>query len=56
MLAGLSVGMWKDEEEIRQGWTLDRAYIPLIGEEQRQKLIRGWNKAVERAKNWETEE
>lgn len=56
LLAGLSVGMWKDEEEIRQGWTLDRAYIPLIGEEQRQKLIRGWNKAVERAKNWETEE
>ncbi len=55
LLAGLDVGMWKDEEEIRQGWTLDRAYIPLIGEEQRQKLIRGWNKAVERAKNWETE-
>ncbi len=55
LLAGLDVGMWKDEEEIRQSWTLDRAYIPLIGEEQRQKLIRGWNKAVERAKNWETE-
>ena len=56
LLAGLAVGMWKDEEEIRQCWTLDRAYIPLIGEEQRTKLIRGWNKAVERAKSWETEE
>ena len=56
LLAGLAVGMWKDEEEIRQGWTLDRAYIPLIGDEQRKKLIRGWNKAVERAKNWETED
>ena len=52
-LAGLYSGFWKDEEEIRQSWTLDRAYEPSMDESQRQHLLSGWKKAVERAKDWE---
>jgi len=52
-LAGLYSGFWKDEEEIRQSWTLDRAYEPSMEESQRQHLLSGWKKAVERAKDWE---
>ncbi|MDD2954886.1 MAG: glycerol kinase GlpK [Oscillospiraceae bacterium] len=55
-LAGLAVGFWKDQEDIRGQWTLDRVYEPAMEEAQREKLLRGWNKAVRRAAAWETDD
>jgi len=52
-LAGLYSGFWKDEDEIRQSWTLDRAYTPSMNTSERAHLLSGWKKAVERAKDWE---
>ena len=52
-LAGLATGVWADKEEIRRQWTLDRRYTPQIGEEERTRLLKGWLKAVDRAKAWE---
>lgn len=55
-LAGLAVGLWKDLDDIRSQWTLDKLYEPKMPEDLRQKYLRGWKKAVSRAKDWEEEE
>ncbi len=52
-LAGLSTGLWSSREELRRRWTLDRRFDPGITPEARRTLLRGWSKAVERAKGWE---
>ncbi|MEG2929130.1 MAG: glycerol kinase GlpK [Oscillospiraceae bacterium] len=51
-LAGLAVGVWKSKEELRSLWTCDGEYSPKMGEEKRQKLIKGWRKAVGRSMDW----
>ena len=51
-LAGLAVGVWKDLDEIRTMRTLDQEYTPKIEDSVRQKLLRGWHKAVGRSLNW----
>ena len=52
-LAGLAVGYWKDLEEIRANWSLDRVFVPEISQEVREKRLKGWNKAVRYAFDWE---
>lgn len=52
-LAGLGVGFWKNKEEVAQHWKLDRVFEPTMSEDQRERLYAGWQKAVERAKDWE---
>ena len=52
-LAGLAVGFWKDLGDIKNQWTLDKIYSPQMEGTQREKLLKGWKKAVSRAKNWE---
>ena len=51
-LAGLAVGVWKDQEEIKGLWACDTMYHPKMEEETRQKLLAGWHKAVGRSQNW----
>ena len=51
-LAGLAVGFYKSTEEISSQWASDRTFEPKIGNDERQKLRAGWNKALERAKAW----
>ena len=36
-LAGLATGYWKDKEEIRANWQLQRSFMPSIGETKRSK-------------------
>ncbi len=55
-LAGLAVGVWKDLEEIRSMWSCDVVFTPQMEEERREKLLRGWNKAVSRSLDWEDRE
>lgn len=54
-LAGMAVGFWKDKEDIRKNWKMDRKFTPDLKEELRDKYFREWKKAVERAGRWEGE-
>lgn len=51
-LAGLAVGYWKDLEDIRKNWAVDREFAPKISQEEANKKIKGWKKAVACAKMW----
>lgn len=53
-LAGLATGFWKSKEEILERRETDRIFVPEMTEERRNQLYSGWQKAVERAKNWES--
>ena len=54
-LAGLAVGFWKSKEEIATKWCVSQAYEPQYDEDKKEKLYRGWKKAVTRAMAWEEE-
>ena len=51
-LAGLAVGYWKDKEDVRKNWAIERSFVPNISEEERQNRLHGWNKAVKCALGW----
>ena len=51
-LAGLAVGFWKDEEELKSLWEADKSFDPKMDEEKVEKYLHFWHKAVERSKNW----
>ena len=53
-LAGLAVGFYKSTEEIASQWASDRTFEPKIGQDERNKLRAGWNKALERSRAWAT--
>ncbi len=46
-LAGLAVGFWKDTGEIQKTWKLEREFTPAMDKVQVDRLMKGWNKAVE---------
>ena len=54
-LAGLAVGYWKDQSEIQRNWTVDRFFAPDISQQEREKRITGWRKAVSCCAGWEKE-
>ncbi|MBH0229182.1 glycerol kinase GlpK [Halobacillus yeomjeoni] len=45
-LAGLAVGYWKDKNEIAEQWKIDRTFKEEMKEEDRDRLYKGWKKAV----------
>ncbi len=55
-LAGLAVGYWRTKEEVRKNQQLDRVFHPDMVDEERQKKIKGWNKAVKYAFGWAKDE
>lgn len=55
-LAGLAVGFWKDKDEIKERWVLDKEFVECMEEEKREKLYSGWKKAVKRSMDWERED
>ena len=52
-LAGLAVGFWKSPEEIARHWRVERRFEPRMAAGRAAALRERWNRAVERAKNWE---
>lgn len=54
-LAGLAVGYWENKESISQNWQVDRTFKPSIEPEKRERMIKGWNKAVTYAYGWAKE-
>ncbi len=53
-LAGLAVGVWRDQEEVRARWRVDRRFEPTMGAGARERLVGDWRRAVERAGGWAT--
>jgi glycerol kinase len=54
-LAGLAVGFWRDLDEIRRNWALDKIFRPSMDPERRERLYAGWRAAVKRALGWAKE-
>lgn len=55
-LAGLAVGYWADKEDVVKNWQKNKEFKPQITEEEREKKIKGWNKAVKYSYEWAKEE
>ena len=51
-LAALRVGIYDDLNEIAKNWSVGREFSPAMEEGTRKDKIAGWEKALERAKNW----
>jgi glycerol kinase len=51
-LAGLAVGFWADREELAETETQARTFPPAMDGATRDRLLRGWTRAVERSKRW----
>ncbi|MCK0091167.1 glycerol kinase GlpK [Rhodococcus sp. F64268] len=50
--AGLAVGYWSGEDDIRRNWAADKTWEPHMTTAERERLFAAWNKAVERTYNW----
>ncbi|MFM7645565.1 MAG: glycerol kinase GlpK [Sphingomonadales bacterium] len=51
-LAGLGVGIWKDQQEISKYWKTDRIFEPRLATDVRQQLLSGWQRAVKATIAW----
>lgn len=45
-LAGLTIGYWKDIDDIRSNVEVDKVFVPHMDDHTRRDLIEGWQKAV----------
>lgn len=54
--AGLSVGFWKDLDELKSLWKEEKRWTPNMDKEERDNRYRLWKKAVERSFDWVEEE
>jgi glycerol kinase len=50
--AGLAVGLWSGEAEIRHHWAADRRWDPEMDSQRREQLYAQWRKAVIRTLDW----
>ena len=51
-LAGLATGYWKNADDVRSNWQVDRRFEPMMPRERAAELRASWDKAVARAKAW----
>ena len=51
-LAGLGVGYYSDLRQIRSDRKPEQKFSPIMSEEKREELLRGWHRAVERSLRW----
>jgi glycerol kinase len=52
-LAGLGAGVWRTEAEIDAQWSAERVFEPDMTADMRRRLLTGWRKALDRAKEWD---
>jgi glycerol kinase len=50
--AGLAVGFWDGEDELRERWAEDKRWEPDMADEDRDAGYEQWKKAVERSLDW----
>ena len=51
-LAGLAVGYWKDTDEIKANWKVEKIFKSSISDENREQRLKDWHKAVKYAMGW----
>ena len=49
-LAGVATDLWS-EEDVREMWRENARYRPSMSEDEREQLLVGWGRALERAKS-----
>lgn len=54
-LAGLSVGYWESYDDISKNYGIDRSFEPKMEQTVREKMLKGWKKAVGYAFDWAKE-
>jgi glycerol kinase len=50
--AGLAVGYWKNTDELKQNWAVAHTWNPSMDAERRDRLHKGWQKAVTKSYAW----
>lgn len=50
--AGLAVGFWAEQEDLRENWVEDKRWTPSMDPEQREREYRHWKKAVTKSFDW----
>jgi glycerol kinase len=50
--AGLAVGFWESVDEVRDRWAEDTRWTPAMDAGERERLVHGWKKAVDRTLDW----
>ncbi|ALG13663.1 glycerol kinase GlpK [Kibdelosporangium phytohabitans] len=53
--AGLAVGFWSGEDDIRNNWAKDKQWEPALDETKREALFSEWKKAVTKTFDWVTD-
>lgn len=51
-LAGLAVGYWKDREELKQQWCLDKVFTARMNKDEAARQLAEWHRAVGRSAHW----
>ena len=51
-LAGLAVGVWKDQAQIRSLWQEEKVFSPRQSKNEMVQRMKNWSRAVERSKDW----
>jgi len=52
LLAGLAVGLYDNLEETAAGWHGENTFMPQMPAEEKEKLLKGWHRAVDAARFW----
>ena len=55
-LAGLATGFWKSTEEVCLNWAVERVFEPDMKEDDRNRRLKGWAKAVRYSFDWAKDE
>ena len=50
--AGLATGFWQHQDELRANWQEDRRWDPQLDEDERERRLAQWRKAVTRTFDW----
>ena len=50
--AGLAVGFWKNLDDLRANWQIDKTWLPNMSAKLQAKLYADWKKAVTRTFDW----
>jgi glycerol kinase len=50
--AGLAVGYWQGQGDLRANWQINKTWLPQMNAETRQKLYHDWLKAVQKTFDW----
>ena len=51
-LAGLATGFWRDQNQIASQWAVNHRFEPSISVSDRDKKLKRWHQAVQRAREW----